>query len=218
MQTEPQERHNSKREVEDKNSAENRRKLKSRREARDKKAVLTLAIIAVCAVSIAVVGSKTEQQKNPTPKEETRETREQRRAQRQEQREKAVDSLVIARTWQINPQTMQMLPAGPMRSIMNPNFTLGVWDDHADVFLPYVTGVVPPHNQTILNYTINSLENYSATRTDQGWLILFESQLFSASTYTFETEIDAKFGTATLTITNPWQNAIQYTGTISKFY
>ncbi|MFI3327591.1 MAG: DUF4251 domain-containing protein [Rikenellaceae bacterium] len=189
-----------------------------------KRVQLVLSAVIATAISIAVVANITEpiqsshQTSQTNPKDEAREIREERRAARQAAAEKMVDSLIISKTYQFNPQTIQMQPAGPIRSLMNPNFTLGVWDNHADACLPYIVGVVPPFRNTILNYTINNLSNYSATRTDDGWLIIFESQLFSPSTYTFEIEVNTKFGGATLTLTNPWQNRIEYNGTISQLY
>ncbi len=180
-------------------------------------AILTLTILAT--VTLAVVGNKTQNVYSASnPNIEAREVREERRAARQAAMERQIDTLINSRIYQFNPETMQALPAGAMLSFANPNFTLGIWGSHADVYLPYLAGVVAPLRRTILNYTIDNLENYTTTKTDEGWLITFESQLFSPAKYTFSIDVNTKFGGATLTLSNPWQNTVQYSGTISKFY
>ena len=57
-----------------------------------------------------------------------------------------------------------------------------------------------------------------AEQTPEGWTVSFSTSLFSASNYTFTFEISSKMGGATLTITNPWYNAVQYNGTITQLY
>ena len=113
---------------------------------------------------------------------------------------------------------MQQQPAGPMRQIMNPEFNIGVWDTDVDICMPYIKGYTPPYVVTILNYTVPSVEGYTTEQTHEGWMVTFHTSLFSASTYTFTFEIYSRTGGATLTISNPWYNAVQYTGTISQLY
>lgn len=113
---------------------------------------------------------------------------------------------------------MQQEIAGPLKTLTNPNFELGVWDGSTiDVFLPYIKGYVPPYRYTILNYTLPKVENYLTVQTDDGWRVSFSSSLFSAGTYTFVLDISSKFGGATLNIKNTWSNEVQYTGTINEF-
>ena len=69
---------------------------------------------------LSVIGQK----KVLSPKEERREVREKRRAERIANYTKSMDSLVLSRNFQFNPQTMQRQPAGPMRQIMNPEFSV----------------------------------------------------------------------------------------------
>ena len=57
---------------------------------------------------------------------EKREEREKRRADRLAEYTKYMDSLVLSRNFQFNPQTMQQQPAGSMRVISNPNFSLSL--------------------------------------------------------------------------------------------
>ena len=113
---------------------------------------------------------------------------------------------------------MQQQPAGAMRIINNPHFSVGVWDDTIDICLPYIKGYVPPYYITVLNYTVPGVSNYVAEQTPEGWTVSFSTSLFSASNYTFTFEISSKMGGATLTITNPWYNAVQYNGTITQLY
>lgn len=180
-----------------------------------KKIILIVVSVVLAITCYAVIG---QQKKAVSAKEERREVREQRRAERLQKYEKFVDSLVLSRNFQFNPQTMQRLPAGPLRIINNPNYSVGIWDGTIDVCLPYVKGYVPPYYLTVINYTVPSVENYTTEQTHEGWTVSFTTSLFSASTYTFTFEISAKMGGATLTITNPWYNPVQYTGTLSQLY
>ncbi|MEG0789539.1 MAG: DUF4251 domain-containing protein [Alistipes sp.] len=179
------------------------------------KKILIFALgVLLCAACYTVIGQK----KNLSPKEERREVREKRRADRIADYEKMIDSVVLSRNFQFNPQTMQRQPAGPMRQIINPAFNVGVWDGVIDICLPYIKGYVPPYYTTILNYTVPQVTGYTSEQTNEGWIVSFSTSLFSASTYTFTFEIYSRMGGATLTITNPWYNAVQYNGTISQLY
>ena len=159
-----------------------------------------------------------QKQRPVSPKEERKEAREKRRAERIASYEKFMDSVVMSRHFQFNPQTMQRQPAGSMRQIMNPNFEIGIWGDVVDVCIPYIRGYVPPYTLTVLNYTLPSVQDYVTEQTNEGWTVSFSSSLFTAGTYTFTFEIYSRMGGATLTITNPWYNAVQYTGTITALY
>ena len=114
-----------------------------------KKTVIIVVSVLLCAVCATVIGQK----KILSPKEERREVREKRRAERIADFEKTMDSVILSRNFQFNPQTMQRQPAGPMRQIINPAFNVGVWDGTVDICLPYVKGYVPPYYTTIINYT-----------------------------------------------------------------
>ncbi len=181
-----------------------------------KRSVIFVAIasLLLCAAVVTVIGQK----KVLSPKEERREVREKRRAERIANFEKTMDSIVLSRNFQFNPQTMQRQPAGPMRQIMNPEFNVGIWDGTADICLPYVKGYVPPYYVTMLNYTVGNLQGYTTEQTHEGWMITFTTPLFSASDYTFTFEIYSRTGGATLTITNPWYNPVQYSGSITQLY
>ena len=81
-----------------------------------KKTVVFVIGVLLCAAAVTVIGQK----KNLSPREERREIREKRRAERIAEYEKFMDSLILSRNFQFNPQSMQRQPAGPMRQIMNP--------------------------------------------------------------------------------------------------
>ena len=179
-----------------------------------KKTVIIVVSVLLCAVCATVIGQK----KILSPKEERREVREKRRAERIADFEKTMDSVILSRTFQFNPSTMQRQPAGPMRQIMTPGFTVGVWDGTIDICLPYVKGYVPPYYTTIINYTVPSVQGYTTEQTHEGWMVTFSTSLFSASTYTFTFEIFSRTGGAKPTITNPWYNPVEYSGTISQLY
>lgn len=182
-----------------------------------KKYLLILTALLAGLMCYAVMGGRSPK-KDPTPKEERREQREQRRAERLQKYEKFMDSLVLSRNFQFNPQTMQQQPAGAMRIINNPHFSVGVWDDTIDICLPYIKGYVPPYYVTVLNYTVSDVQGYTTEQTHEGWMVTFSTSLFSASTYTFTFEIFSRTGGANLTITNPWYSPVQYSGSISQLY
>jgi len=179
-----------------------------------RKSILFWVTLLLCAAAATVIGQK----KMLSPKEERREVREKRRAERIANYEKMMDSLVLSRNFQFNPQTMQRQPAGPMRQIVNPSFNVGIWDGTADICLPYIKGYVPPYYTTVINYTVSDLQGYTTEQTHEGWMVTFNTSLYSAGTYTFTFEIFSRTGGANLTISNPWYNPVQYTGSISQLY
>ncbi len=179
-----------------------------------KTVIIVVTGLLLCAAAFTVIGQK----QVLSPKQERREVREKRRADRIAEDEKFTDSLVLSRNFQFNPQTMQQPPAGPMRQIMNPAVSVQIWDGTVDICLPYVKGYVPPYYSTVINYTVPNVSGYTTEQTQEGWMVTFSTSLFSASTYTFTFEIFSRTGGANLTITNPWYNPVQYTGTISKVY
>ncbi len=171
------------------------------------------------AATVATLATVTGQQKKTSPtRSERREIREQRRAERLAAFEKFIDSIVLAHSFQFNPQTMQRQPAGPTRMINNPNYMLTLWNNTADICLPYVKGYTPPYYLTVINYTVSNLGNFITEQTPEGWNVSFTNSLFSGTTYTFTFEISKKMGGATLTITNPWYSPVQYFGTITQVY
>ena len=168
----------------------------------------------LCAAAVTVIGQK----KVLSPKEERREVREKRRAERIANYEKFMDSLVLSRNFQFNPTTFQRQPAGPMRQIMNPAFNVGMWDGTADITLPYIKGYVPPYYVTIINYTVSDLQGLyhraDARRLDGD---LLDLAVLGVDLRSPSKSSPARAG-ATLTITNPWYNPVQYTGSISQLY
>ncbi|MDE6508496.1 MAG: DUF4251 domain-containing protein [Alistipes sp.] len=179
-----------------------------------KKAAILLCGLLLGAAAVTVIGQK----KTLSPKEERREVREKRRAERIASYEKMMDSLILLRNFQFNPQTMQRQPAGPVRQIVNPSFNIGIWDGTADICLPYIKGYVAPYYPTVINYTVTDLQGYTTEQTHEGWMVTFNTSLYSAGTYTFTFEIFSRTGGANLTISNPWYNPVEYSGTISQLY
>ena len=179
-----------------------------------KKTVIIVVGLLLCVVGATVIGQK----KNLSPKEERREVREKRRADRIASFEKTMDSVILSRNFQFNPSSMQRQPAGPVRQLINPNFTVGFWDGTVDVCLPYIKGYVPPYYYTVLNYVLPSVEGYRAEQTNEGWIVTFSTTLFSANDYTFTFDIYSSSGGANLTISSVWYNPVQYSGTITQVY
>ena len=183
---------------------------------------LKIVIIAtlLLTLGISIIGYTQSSNKNASQRAQQREQRhierEKRRATRQAEYERYIDSLVLARNFQFNPQSMQQQPAGSMRLLNNPNFELSVWGSEVDIFLPYIKGVTPPYYTVMLNYTLPDVARYVTEQTQEGWLITFASSLFSGSEYDFSLEIYTSTGSATLTISSPWYPDVQYNGGITS--
>lgn len=182
--------------------------------------VIALGLLLCAGAGAAVRGAEqTAAKRTPSQQQvENRQERAQRRAQRMAEYAQHIDSTIRSRNYQFNPQTMQRMPAGEIIQLLNPNFSLGVWDTTVDICLPYIKGYAVPYYTTMLNYTIGSVDGYTAEQTRDGWTVTFSSTLFTASTYTFTLEISTTTGGANLTIVNPWYSPVQYTGTISQLY
>ncbi len=148
----------------------------------------------------------------------THEQRAQRRAERLAEFEKYIDSIVMSHNFEFNPQTVQQQPAGSMKFITNPIYTVTLWRGSLDVCLPYYAGVVPPYRYVVLNTGMPSVTDLLVQQTEEGWTVSFKSYLYATIEYTFTFDINSRFGSATLTITNTWYNPVQYTGTITKIY
>ena len=180
---------------------------------------ILIILLLLFAVSVSIVGLTRATSKNNSTKAQQREQRhierEKRRAERQAEYERYVDSIVLARNYQFNPQSMQQEPAGQMRLLNNPNFELSVWGSEVDIFLPYIKGVTPPYYTVMLNYTMPSVKNYVTEKSQEGWLVTFSSSLYSGSDYDFSLEIYTSSGSATLTISSPWYPDVQYVGGIT---
>lgn len=157
-----------------------------------------------------------------TAREERREQRhlerEQRRAERIAAYQQKIDSMVLLGAFEFVPQTMQRQPAGKMRNIVNPHFTLRIMEREADICLPYVKGTMPPYRISILNYSVANLKNYLTQQTKLGWQVSFSTSLFSAAPYEFTLDIYSHTGGALLTVNNSWSDPMQYSGMISEIY
>ena len=173
-----------------------------------------LFAVGVCIIGYTQATTKTSAER-AQQREQRHIEREKRRAERQAEYEKYIDSIVLARNFQFNPQSMQQQPAGQMRLLNNANFELSVWGNEVDIFLPYIKGVTPPCYTVMLNYTMPSVQKYITEQTQEGWLVTFTSSLFSGSDYDFSLEIYTSSGSATLTIASPWYPDVQYVGGIT---
>lgn len=147
-----------------------------------------------------------------------REQRAARRAERIAEYERYIDSIILSRNYEFNPQSVQMLPAGSMRFLTNALYTMTLWNGDLDICMPYFVGYVPPYRYVLLNTTVPSVEDYKAEQTDEGWHITFRTTLYASSDYSFTLDVNHRYGGAILTIDNTWYNPVQYTGTITRIY
>lgn len=176
--------------------------------------ILSLALMAIVGF---VISSDAQSDKAAQRHEEhlkKQEARREQRAKRLEAYERHIDSLVQSRNFRFMPQTMQQLPAGIMRNLTNPAFELTVMGTAVDVCLPFLKGYTPPYYPVVFNYVLSSVQGYSAVKSSEGWHITFQSTMYSSSEYTFTLEIYSKYGGATLTLSSPFYNSVQYTGNV----
>ena len=112
-------------------------------------AMKRLFIIAGCTLLCTLCGTFTteafaQSANQKDLKSYNQEQRAQRRAQRLADMEKYIDSIVLSRNFEFNPQTIQQQPAGTMQFITNTVYTVTLWRGSLDVCLPYYAGYVPP--------------------------------------------------------------------------
>ncbi|MBQ4280022.1 MAG: DUF4251 domain-containing protein [Rikenellaceae bacterium] len=148
-----------------------------------------------------------------------------RRADREQEREvktaafvKTMDSVVLSHNFVFRPETYMVQPAGMSRVINNGDFNITVRNNYADIYVPYLQGITPPYSLVILNYTITVLDNYIARQTDDGWVVSFNTNLYSSNTYTFTFTVYSKTGEVNLDISSDFYSTVSYQGGLQPVY
>ena len=131
---------------------------------------------------------------------------------------KFMDSVILSHEYIFQPSSFQLQPAGRTQQIVNPNFEIVVGENYYDIYIPYVKGVTPPYRLAILNDITSYVNGYTAIQTDDGWTVRFSTSLYGPDTYTFELNIYSSTGSATLDVSNPFENNVSYWGSISGRY
>ena len=176
--------------------------------------ILMCMLLATMFLAYSGDAQSNKQSADAISREAKREARRERRTQRLEAYERHLDSLVQSNHFRFAAQTMQQLPAGMMRNLQNPYYELVVMGGEVDVCLPFLKGYTPPYYPVLFNYVLTSVNGYSVEKTSEGWHITFESSMYSTTDYTFSLEIYSRYGGATLTLSSPFYNSVQYTGNI----
>lgn len=177
--------------------------------------IFASAVIALFAIGFAIATDAQEtHSKSKESRQAQHEARQQQRAQRLAEYREHLDSTILSHNYRFVPQTMQQLPAGIMRNLQNPCYEIVVWSEAVDVCIPFLKGYTPPYYPVVFNYVLSSVQGYTAEQTDYGWHVTFQSTMFTATTFTFSFEIYNHYGGATLTISSPFYNSMQYTGNI----
>lgn len=177
--------------------------------------IFATSVVLLIVAGFAIVEAQSDTSSDAkSARQAHHEARQQRRAGRIAKYEHYVDSVVMSHNYRFVPQTMQQLPAGIMRNLQNPNYEIIVWSDAVDVCMPYLKGYTPPYYFVVFNYVLSSVQGYTAEQTHEGWHVTFQSTMFSATDYTFSLDIYSRYGGATLTISSPFYNSVQYTGNI----
>ena len=182
-----------------------------------KRLFYTIACTLLCTLCGPYVQEADAQTYESHLRSTTHEERAERRAKRLAEDAKLIDSIVLSHNFEFNPQSVQLQPAGMMKLLSNPNYTLTVWRGSMDICLPYYTGIVPPYRYTLLNTGSPTLNDYVTQQTEHGWKVTFNTYLYASMEYSFVLDIYSHGG-ATLTINNTWYNPVQYMGTITQIY
>lgn len=176
--------------------------------------ILGCMLLATMFFAISGDAQSDMQRVDSMSREAKREARREKRAQRLAEYERHLDSLVSSNHFRFAAQTMQQLPAGMMRNLTNPYYELVVMGSEVDVCLPFLKGYTPPYYPVLFNYVLTSVQGYNVEKTSDGWHITFQSSMYSTTDYTFSLEIYSKYGGATLTLSSPFYNSVQYNGNI----
>lgn len=176
--------------------------------------IMVCALLATMFFAISGDAQGDKQRADSMSREAKREARRERRTQRLEAYERHLDSLVSSNHFRFMPQTMQQLPAGMMRNLANPYYELVIMGSEVDVCLPFLKGYTPPYYPVLFNYVLTSVKGYNVEKISDGWHITFQSSMFSSTDYTFSLEIYSSYGGATLTLSSPFSNGVQYNGNI----
>ncbi len=176
--------------------------------------ILGCSLLATLFFTISGDAQSDKQRSDSVSRQEKREARREKRTKRLEAYEQHLDSLVKSNHFRFFPQTMQQQPAGMMRNLANPNYELVVMGSEVDVCLPFLKGYTPPYYPVLFNYILTSVQGYNVEQTSEGWHITFQSTMYSTTEYTFSLEIYTRYGGATLTLSSPFYNSVQYNGNI----
>ena len=177
--------------------------------------IFATSVVLLLVAGFAIVEAQSDTASDAkSARQAQHDARQQRRAERIAEYEHYVDSVVMSHNYRFVPQTMQQLPAGIMRNLQNPNYEIIVWSDAVDVCIPYLKGYTPPYYLVVFNYVLSSVQGYTVEQTHEGWHVTFQSTMFSSTNYTFSLDIYSRYGGATLTISSPFYNSVQYTGNI----
>lgn len=185
-----------------------------------KKYLFISAVVLAVAAAATLYAAK-DNQKRTARKEQASERRQERikkREARTAEFVKYMDSVILSHEYVFNPSSFQRQPAGRTQQIINPNFEIIVGEDYYDFYIPYVKGVTPPYRVALLNNITSFVNGYTAIQTDNGWTIRFNTALFGPDTYNFEFNIYSSTGSATLDISNPFENTVSYWGSITGRY
>lgn len=126
-----------------------------------------------------------------------------------------MDPMQIAQNFRFTPNSMTIMPAGRRKNISSVRYEVivseGGW---VRVHLPFIAGIVPPYRRTVQNFTLPSVQNHTIRQTNTGWIVTFESGMFTTNTSTFTFEYSASSGRATLDISSRLLPTVHYRGHI----
>jgi len=156
-----------------------------------------------------------------SPRSEMESRHEQRVQQREVRHQndlKFMDSVVLSRNFQFNPERFQQEPAGAMHSIYGIQYMLSIRDDYMDIDMPYIAGSIPPYRLKIINYITFDIQNYTAVQDEDGWTVSFASNLYTGNKYTFTLKIYSITREGVLNIASDAFPTVTYYGSVQAIY
>ena len=129
-----------------------------------------------------------------------------------------MDSVVLSRNFQFNPNQFQQEPAGMMHTIYSIQYMLSIRDNYMDIDIPYIVGSIPPYRMTIINYITFDLQNYTAVQDEDGWTVTFASNLYTANKYTFTLKIYSVTREGVLNVASDLYPTVTYYGSVQAIY
>lgn len=172
-------------------------------------------ILTIVALLVIATGAWAQDNSNISMKHERAERRDARHAAYKE----FVDSLVLTRDYEFVPQTMQMQPAGNMRTIYNSGFGyyISVYPSYIQINIPIVKGYTPPYYTGMLNFDSFYPNGYIAIQEENGWSIKFSASGLDGNVYSFEFFVNYAGGETSLNVSTPVYNTVTYSGYLKAY-
>lgn len=128
---------------------------------------------------------------------------------------RGMEPMELAQNFRFAPNSMRVMPAGRNKSVSSARYETIVSDQGwVRVRMPFIIATVPPFRRTTLNYTLSNVSNRTVQQTNTGWIVSFQTGLYTANRYTFTFTYFAATGNGTLDISSRLTSTVHYRGRI----